>query len=70
MKNLAYQYCYLYKYEIPIPEGAKTITLPNDKDIYLFAMTAATTPVDAITPLQALFDNFDGNPSFNLRKKD
>jgi len=69
MKNLAYQYCYLYKYEIPIPEGAKTITLPIDKDIYLFAMTAATTSADAVTPLQALYDNFDGNPSFVLRKK-
>ena len=67
MKNLAYQYCYLFKYEIPVPAGAKTITLPDDKDIYIFAMTAATSPAEGVKSLQPLYDNFAGNPDFRLR---
>ena len=67
MKNLAYQYCYLFKYEIPVPAGAKTITLPDDKDIYIFAMTAATSPAEGVKSLQPLYDNFADNPDFRLR---
>jgi alpha-mannosidase len=66
MKNEAYQYCYLYKYEIGIPAGAKTITLPKNKKIKMLALTLATGN-DDVKSLQPLYDNFAGDPVFKLR---
>ena len=66
MKNEAYQYCYLYKYEIGIPAGAKTITLPKNKKIKMLALTLATGN-DEVKSLQPLYDNFAGDPVFKLR---
>lgn len=65
--NEAYQYCYLYKYEISIPQGAKTITLPDDKDIKIVALTVGKPNSENVTPLQPLYDTFKGNPTFTLR---
>ena len=67
-KNEAYQYCYLYKYEISIPAGAKTLTLPDNKRIKIVAMTVATPNAGTVTPLQPLYDDFKGNAEFTLRK--
>ncbi len=67
MRNEAYQYSYLYKYEIPIARGAKTITLPKEAKIKIFAITLASTQADDAKPLQFLFDTFIGNPAFILR---
>jgi alpha-mannosidase len=66
-KNEAYQYCYLYKYEITIPKGAKTLTLPDNNLIKLLALIAATTPIDHLQPLQSLYDDFKENGEFRLR---
>lgn len=66
-KNEAYQYCYLYKYEIAIPAGAKTLTLPDNNRIKLLAITMATPQVDNLKPLQPLYDTFEGNADFVLR---
>ncbi|MDD4968984.1 MAG: glycoside hydrolase family 38 C-terminal domain-containing protein [Paludibacter sp.] len=66
-KNEAYQYGYLYKYEITIPAGAKTLTLPDNKKIKLLGLTAARNNSDNVTPLQPLYDDFKGNPEFKLR---
>lgn len=65
--NEAYQYCYLYKYEISIPQGAKTITLPDDKDIKIVALTVGKPNSENVMPLQPLYDTFKGNPTFTLR---
>jgi alpha-mannosidase len=67
MKNEAYQYCYLYKYEIQIPEGAKSITLPKENNIKVLAITVATH-ADNVMPMQPLYDNLNTNPEFKLRK--
>lgn len=67
MKNEAYQYCYLYKYEIAIPAGAKTVTLPKEAGIKVMAMTVAASKADALQPLQPLYDDLKGNPDFVLR---
>ena len=67
MKNEAYQYCYLYKYEIAIPAGAKTITLPKDKRIKVLAMTVANPNSESIKPVEPLYDDFKGNKEFQLR---
>jgi alpha-mannosidase len=67
--NIAYQYSYLFKYEIPIPVGAKSITLPNNRGIKIVAMTVAAPKAEEMKPLQALYDNFKDNPAFSLRSK-
>jgi len=69
MKNQAYQYSYLYKYAITIPAGAKNITLPNNRGIKILALTVAEPKVEDLKPLQALYDDFEGNLSFELREK-
>ena len=66
-KNEAYQYCYLYKYEISIPTGCKTLTLPDNKQIKVLAATVSLPDSETILPLQPLYDNFQRNPVFKLR---
>ena len=68
MKNEAYQYCYLYKYEIQIPAGAKTITLPKSNNIKVLGVTVANQ-VDELKPIQPLYDDLNNNPQFTLRNK-
>jgi alpha-mannosidase len=67
LKNEAYQYSYLYKYEIPILPGVKTITLPNEAKIKVLGLTIAAPYTESLKPLQPLFDSFIGNPEFKLR---
>ncbi|VBB46492.1 Alpha-mannosidase [uncultured Paludibacter sp.] len=67
MKNEAYMYCYLYKYELDIPAGAKTITLPKNDKITLFAMTVANPSASNVKELQPLYDTFADRPKFALR---
>jgi alpha-mannosidase len=69
MRNEAYKYCYLYKYEIEIPAGAKTLVLPDNKNIKLMALTVAGSKANEVKPLQALYDNFQENEAFGLRSK-
>jgi len=66
-KNEAYQYCYLYKFEINVPAGAKSLTLPNNDRIKVLAVTAVSTDAETVKPLQKLYDDFKGNPEFILR---
>lgn len=63
--NLTYQYCYLYKYGIVIPKGAKKLTLPNNDKIVLMAVTAAKAGNSEIMPLQPLYDNFRKATTFS-----
>jgi len=67
MKNEAYQYCYLYKYEIIIPVGAKTITFPKDQKVKILSLTVAKPTAPSLNPLEPLYDNFKGNKEFKLR---
>jgi len=66
-KNAAYEYCYLYKFEISIPAGAKSITLPDNERIKILAITAASSDAETVKPLQPIYDDFKGNPDFKLR---
>ena len=66
-KNEAYQYCYLYKFEINVPVGAKSLILPNNDRIKVLAVTAVSTDAETVKPLQKLYDDFKGNPEFKLR---
>jgi alpha-mannosidase len=65
--NEAYQYSYLYKYEVSIPKGAKSITLPKNEGIKIFALTVADKVYEDVTPLQPLYDNFKTDPPVQLR---
>ncbi len=65
--NDAYQYCYLYKYEIDLPKGARSVILPKNDKIKIFAMTVAVNKNDDCTPLQPLYDDFQNDKPFELR---
>ncbi|MBR0596697.1 glycoside hydrolase family 38 C-terminal domain-containing protein [Sinanaerobacter chloroacetimidivorans] len=54
--NSAYDFIYLFKYRIDLPEGANTITLPDNNNILVFAMTAANNVNGDTIPAGALYD--------------
>jgi alpha-mannosidase len=66
-KNDAYQYCYIYKYKINLRPGAKSITLPTNENIKIFAITVAKSKAGDAQPLQPLYDNFDDSKPFVLK---
>jgi alpha-mannosidase len=68
--NEAYRYSYLYKYEISLPKGAKTLTLPVNSKIKIFAVTFADNTNDNIVPLQFLYDDFRDNKPVQLRTRE
>jgi alpha-mannosidase len=55
--NDIYAYGYLFQYRIPA-NGAKTLTLPNNPNIRVFAATATTPGIAATQPAQYLYDHF------------
>jgi alpha-mannosidase len=67
-RNATYQYCYIYSYELDVPPGATSLTLPDNDDIKIFAVTALRKQSDDVIPLQPLYDDFSRNPTFVLRK--
>ena len=69
MRNEAYRYCYLYKYEIDIPNGSKTITFPKAESVKILAMSVVLPNIQETKLLQPLYDNFQGNKTFILRTK-
>lgn len=68
--NDAYQYSYLYKYEIALPKGAASVTLPNNDKIKIFAVTVANKTAEDVTPLQPLYDDFKEARPVELRVKE
>jgi alpha-mannosidase len=54
-ENVPYAYSYLFAYPIDLPEGAKTITLPDNDKIRVLAISVADeNPV--VKPAQPLYD--------------
>lgn len=66
-KNEAYKYSFVYKYEVGLPKGATTITLPKNDKIKVFAITLAQKTGDDIQVLQPLTDDFKENKIYKLR---
>ena len=65
--NEIWRYCYLFKYGLDVPAGATTLTLPDDADVRVFAVSTATNVHDAVTPARPLYDTLadhgdDGPP--------
>ncbi len=54
--NDFYRYSYLFKYALDVPAGATTLTLPNNTNVRIFAITAVTNAHDGATPARPLFD--------------
>ncbi|HEV2305537.1 MAG TPA: glycoside hydrolase family 38 C-terminal domain-containing protein, partial [Candidatus Acidoferrales bacterium] len=53
--NVPYTYSYLFAYSMPVARGARTLTLPNNDKIRIFAITVARQP-DSIRTAQPLYD--------------
>ncbi len=57
--NEPYAFGSVYIYELPVPDGARTLQLPNNPTIRIFALSIADNPVGDATPAMELFDGFD-----------
>ena len=68
-RNEPYSYCYLFKYEIVLTPGARTLTLPDNDRIKIFAITVAKSVGDIVQVLQPLGDDFKEKRPFVLRKE-
>lgn len=65
--DAVYSYSYLFKYRIPVQPGAGTLTLPNNPQIRILAITAAENKNDDTQPVQPLYDDFTGRKPIVLR---
>jgi alpha-mannosidase len=64
--DAVYSYSYLFKYGLDVPPGAKTLTLPDNPDLRIIAVTAARDDHDATQPAQPLYDDFDDRKPIQL----
>ncbi len=51
-----YIFCYLYRYGLPLPKGAKHLKLPDDPRIKIMAITLANNPLAQTTAASDLYD--------------
>ncbi|MBN2486009.1 MAG: alpha-mannosidase [Bacteroidales bacterium] len=63
-KNESYRYTYLYKYELNVAPGAKTLKLPDNDRIKILAVTLTNGP-GPVKALQPLYDSFTENNQIN-----
>jgi alpha-mannosidase len=54
--NEPYAYAYIFAYALDLPAGARTLTLPNNEKIKIFAAAVAEDP-GGVRPAVPLFDN-------------
>jgi len=54
-ENVSYRYSYLFAYPIDLPQGAKTITLPDNDKIRILAISVAEENA-GVNPVQPLYD--------------
>lgn len=52
----AYLFCYLFKYRLDLPPGAVSVTLPNDPDLRIMAMTVSHNTLDDTRPAGLMFE--------------
>ena len=58
--NEAYAYSYLFAYTIDVPPDAKTLTLPNNENVRILAITGSNER-HGVKPAHALYDTLE-NP--------
>jgi alpha-mannosidase len=66
--NGYYEYSYIFKNGFDIPNGATSITLPNDPEVRIFAISVGKQTHDSVNPAAPLTDTLDdhtrgGNPT-------
>jgi alpha-mannosidase len=61
-----YSYSYLFKYRLAAPNGAKTLTLPDNNRIRVVAVSLVQDANDATTAAQPLYDDFTGRTAIKL----
>ncbi len=54
-KNIDYSYSYLFAYAVDLPQGARTIKLPDDDSIRILAMSLASENPE-VKPVRPLYD--------------
>jgi alpha-mannosidase len=57
-ENEAYAYSYLFAYTIDLPPGATTLTLPNNDNVRILALTASNES-RTVKPAQPLYDTLE-----------
>ncbi len=57
--NGHYEYTYLFKQGFDVPKGATSLTLPNDPNVRIFAVSVAKGTPDATRPAAPLFDTLE-----------
>ncbi|HEU0252411.1 MAG TPA: glycosyl hydrolase-related protein, partial [Pyrinomonadaceae bacterium] len=57
-KNEAYAYSYLFAYVIDVPANAKTLTLPNNDNVRILAISGSNELVN-VQPAAALYDTLE-----------
>jgi alpha-mannosidase len=60
-KNEAYSYSYLFAYTLDVPAGAKTLTLPNNDNVRIMAITGSNEH-SSVKAAQPLYDTLERNP--------
>ena len=53
-KDLPYEFTYLFNIVLDVPAGARSITLPVNRKVMVFAATAVADDVNAVTPVSDL----------------
>ena len=51
LTDVAYDFMYLYHYELRVPKGSKTLTLPTQNRTFIAALTLEDGPAHPVTPL-------------------
>jgi alpha-mannosidase len=57
--NDPYQFCYLFQYALPVPDGAKALRLPDNANVRIMAVTVAQNPNADAVPAQPLYDTLE-----------
>ncbi len=66
--NEAYRFSYLFKHGFDLPPGGpRTLTLPDDPRVLVFAVSVSRNSNDAVVPAAPLYDDFTGRPDLALR---
>lgn len=58
-ENDPYRFCYLFRYAIPVPDGAKTLTLPHDERVRILAASLGQDANADSIAAQPLYDPID-----------
>jgi alpha-mannosidase len=59
--NEAYAYSYLFVYTLDVPANARTLTLPNNDNVRIMAITGSTE-TSMVKPARPLYDTLERNP--------